>query len=104
VLHVPVGAKAHSLDDLERAVNKPSTQSNAMQNVVGLGLVLLYSGFKVIGVAGAGFLFEYQFRAISKALPLRRTPVQTGETLYAIGFPMGVGKIDHSRIGDRDLH
>jgi hypothetical protein len=67
VLHVPVGAKAHSLDDLERAVNKPSTQSNAMQNVVGLGLVLLYSGFKA-------------------------------------RFPMGVGKIDHSRIGDRDLH
>jgi hypothetical protein len=32
VLHVPVGAKVQSLDDLERAVNKPSTQSNAMQN------------------------------------------------------------------------
>jgi MFS family permease len=27
-----------------------------------------------------------------KALPLRRTPIQAGETLYAIGFPMGLAK------------
>jgi hypothetical protein len=27
-----------------------------------------------------------------KALPLRRTPVQTGEIVYAIGFPMGLAK------------